>query len=182
MRIGHARVLRALAAAALVAAIAPPCARSGEETMPELQLVSPAFTHGQPIPARYTADGEDVSPPLAISGAPSGTASFALICDDPDAPVGTWVHWVVWNLPAGTDRLEEGKLPAGSATGRNSWGRGGWGGPSPPSGTHRYFFKLFALDTTLELSPATDAKGLERAISGHVLARAELMGTYSRRR
>ncbi len=150
--------------------------------MPQLQLVSPAFTQGQPIPARYTADGENVSPPLVISGAPAGTASFALISDDPDAPVGTWVHWVVWNLPAGTVRLEEGKLPAGSATGRNSWGRSGWGGPSPPSGTHRYFFKLFALDTTLELSPATDAKGLERAMSGHVLGRAELMGTYSRRR
>ena len=150
--------------------------------MPPLELVSPAFTQGQPIPARYTADGEDVSPPLAISGAPVGTESFALICDDPDAPVGTWVHWVVWNLPAETARLEEGKLPAGSATGRNSWGRSGWGGPSPPSGTHRYFFKLFALDTTLELSPATDAKGLERAMSGHVLGRAEVMGTYSRRR
>ncbi len=150
--------------------------------MPPLELVSPAFTQGQPIPARYTADGEDVSPPLAISGAPVGTASFALICDDPDAPVGTWVHWVVWNLPAETARIEEGKLPAGSAAGRNSWGRSGWGGPSPPSGTHRYFFKLFALDTTLELSPATDAKGLKRAMSGHVLGRAELMGTYSRRR
>jgi Raf kinase inhibitor-like YbhB/YbcL family protein len=108
--------------------------------------------------------------------------SFALIVDDPDAPMGTWVHWVVWNIPAPATGIAEGKLPEGAVSGRNSWRRNGWGGPSPPSGTHRYFFKLYALDTVLELPHTTDAAGLERAMKGHVLGQATLMGTYSRGR
>jgi Raf kinase inhibitor-like YbhB/YbcL family protein len=143
-------------------------------------IASPAFSAGQPIPPRFTADGSDVSPELRIENPPSGVAAFALIMDDPDAPVGTWVHWVVWNLPAATEIIAEGSLPEGAVEGRNSWGRNHYGGPAPPSGTHRYFFKLYALDTTLEIPESTAKAGLERAMQGHVLAEATLMGTYRR--
>lgn len=166
------RILVAAAAAAAAVAVWP-----GEDAM---RLTSSAFADGEPIPPRFTADGEDVSPPLEIAGAPEGTRSLALICDDPDAPMGTWVHWVVWNLPADTARIEEGTLPEGAAEGRNSWRRAGWGGPSPPSGRHRYIFKLFALDVELELPETTDASALRKAMEGHVLARGELLGTYAR--
>jgi len=145
-----------------------------------LSISSPAFENGRPIPPRFTADGIDVSPELRIDGLPEGTASLALIMDDPDAPMGTWVHWVVWNIPAGVAVIEEGSEPVGSVGGRNSWGRTGYGGPAPPSGTHRYFFKLYALDTTLELSPTADKATLEQAMEGHIGATAELMGTYTR--
>jgi Raf kinase inhibitor-like YbhB/YbcL family protein len=166
----------------LVAAAALP-AGAQEDTMPAtFRVTSPAFPQGQPIPARFTADGADISPELHLLDTPPGTASFALVMDDPDAPVGTWVHWVVWNLPAATAKIPEGSLPAGAVEGRTSWGRAGYGGPAPPSGTHRYFFKVYALDTILDLPSSTDAKGLERAVQGHVLARAELMGTYTRGR
>ncbi len=157
-----------------------------EVVMPDsataFRLTSPAFADGTSIPKRHTADGEDLSPKLVIAGAPAAVKSFALIADDPDAPVGTWVHWVVWSIPAGVTEIAEGKLPEGAVSGRNSWRRNGWGGPSPPSGTHRYFFKLYALDTVLELPQTTDAAGLERAMKGHVLGQATLMGTYSRGR
>ena len=145
-------------------------------------VTSPAFTHGTAIPPNFTADGADVSPELVLANPPAGAASFALVMDDPDAPVGTWVHWVAWNLPADTRAIPEGALPAGAVEGRNSWGRAGYGGPAPPSGTHRYFFKVYALDTTLNLPTSTDKAGLERATKGHILAEAELMGTYSRGR
>lgn len=159
---------------------AGPGSGKGEAAV-KLTLTSPAFEDGQPIPPRFTADGADVSPPLEVSGIPEGTASLALIMDDPDAPMGTWVHWVVWNIPSGTRRIEEGRLPAGAVQGRNSWGRNAYGGPAPPSGTHRYFFKLYALDCELDLSPGADKAALLAAMEGHVLAQAELMGTYSRR-
>jgi len=148
--------------------------------MASFTLTSPAFAAGKPIPPRFTADGADVSPPLTIGDPPPGTASFALIMDDPDAPMGTWVHWVVWNIPAATREIPEGRLPSGAVEGRNSWHRTGYGGPAPPSGTHRYFFKLYALDITLDLPAATGKAELLRAMEGHVLAKAELMGTYSR--
>jgi Raf kinase inhibitor-like YbhB/YbcL family protein len=146
-----------------------------------LTLTSPAFAQGEEIPPRYTNDGEDISPPLVIAGAPQGTAAFALIMDDPDAPGSTWVHWVVWSIPAGTREIATGKLPEGAVEGRNSWGRNGYGGPAPPSGTHRYFFKLFALDVVPDLPTRAGAAALRRAIEGHVLATAELMGMYRRR-
>jgi Raf kinase inhibitor-like YbhB/YbcL family protein len=156
-------------------------AASGEEAVDlTFSINSPAFSDGQPIPPRFTADGSDVSPEIRIENPPASVASFALIVDDPDAPVGTWVHWVVWNLPATTDTTAEGSLPDGAVEGRNSWGRNAYGGPSPPSGTHRYFFKLYALDTVLDLPTNTDKAGLERAMQGHVLAEAVLMGRYSR--
>ena len=148
-------------------------------------LISSAFSQGGAIPAQYTCDGADVSPPLSWGGGPAGTAAFALICEDPDAPVGNWVHWVVYNIPAGRDSLPEG-LPAvgqledGTVQGVNGWGRTGYGGPCPPSGTHRYFFRLYALDSLLELPAGANASELREAMSGHVLDEAELMGVYSR--
>lgn len=145
-----------------------------------LAITSPAFADGQPIPAKYTADGANISPELTVANPPAGTACFALIVDDPDAPMGTWVHWVAWNIPASTTKIPEGRLPAGSLEGRNSWGRTGYGGPSPPSGTHRYHFKLYALDRPLELARTADKQTLIDAMEGRVLARAQLTGTYRR--
>lgn len=149
------------------------------------ELKSTAFAQGEAIPRLYTCDGQDISTPLAWSDPPPDTQSFAIICDDPDAPVGNWIHWVLYNLPGNTRSLAENippdaELPDGSRHGTNSWGRLGYGGPSPPGGTHRYFFKLFALDTVLELLSGAAKEQLLDAMEGHVLAEAELMGVYSR--
>jgi hypothetical protein len=148
-------------------------------------LTSTAFTNHGPIPALYTCEGRNVSPPLAWSGVPHGTRSLALIVDDPDAPdpaapQRVWVHWVLYNLPASTTELHEAVsvLPAGTVQGLNDWQNPGYGGPCPPIGTHRYFHKLYALDTVLpELRRPTKAQ-LESAMHGHILAKAELVGTY----
>lgn len=164
-----------LACAAVVAATTEEEAMEGT-----FAISSPAFSQGRPIPARFTADGPDISPELRIENAPAEVAAFALIMDDPDAPVGTWVHWVVWNLPPTTRTIAEGSLPDGAVEGRNSWGRNEYNGPAPPSGTHRYFFKLYALDTALQLPGGTDKAGVQRAMQGHVLAETALMGTYRR--
>ncbi len=164
-----------------VAAAFGAAAAAGEETV-TMTVESPAFQDGAAIPARYTADGADVSPPLVIRNVPEGTRSLALVMDDPDAPMGTWVHWVAWNLPEDTSEIPEGRLPEGAVEGVNSWGRRGYGGPAPPSGTHRYFFRVYALDTVLELPPTTNKAGLLEAMKGHVLAQAVLMGRYSRGR
>lgn len=150
-----------------------------------MQLTSPAFADGGLIPRRYTCDGDDASPPLAWSGVPATTVSLALIADDPDAPRGTWVHWVLYNLPATTTSLPEAlptdeRLPNGALQGRNDFRRTGYGGPCPPSGTHRYFFKLYALDTVLSLEPGATKQQLLQAMEGHVLAEAQLMGRYAR--
>jgi len=152
-------------------------------------LTSAAFKDGAPIPAKYTCDGVDVSPPLAWSGAPAGTRSVALIADDPDAPGGTWVHWVLYNLPAEVSDLPENiakveSLDLGGARqGRNDFRRPGYGGPCPPPGpAHRYFFKLYALDTRLELKAGAQKKDVEAALEGHALGSAQLMGTYARQR
>lgn len=160
--------------------------QEGGKTM-SFQIKSPAFENGQPIPVKYTGQGKDVSPPLEWSGAPAGTKSFALINDDPDAPVGTWVHWVIYDIPANATNLAENipakeTLPDGSKQGLNDWGRVGYGGPMPPPGKpHRYFFKLYALDTVLNLKPRATKAELLRAMQGHILAQAELMGTYQRK-
>lgn len=153
--------------------------------VPPFELSSSAFAHQAPIPVKYSCDGENISPPLAWSDPPGGTVSFALINDDPDAPVGVWVHWVLYNIPAEIRELREAipaqdELADGSLHGQNSWGRVDYGGPCPPSGTHRYFFKLLALDSMLELGPGADTQTLTAAMEGHILAEAELMGTYSR--
>ena len=152
-----------------------------------MKLESSAFSSAQPVPQKHTCDGPDVSPALSWSDVPQGTKSFALIADDPDAPVGTWVHWVIFNLPAQTHALPEGvpktDSAAGGIQGRNDFGKVGYGGPCPPPGKpHRYFFKLYALDTPLDLRASAKKQDVERAMQGHVLAQAELMGTYQRRR
>jgi Raf kinase inhibitor-like YbhB/YbcL family protein len=150
-------------------------------------LITAAFRDGTGIPVKYTCDGVDVSPPLSWSGAPAGTRSFALIADDPDAPAGTWVHWVLYNLPADVSELPENiakveSLDLGGARqGRNDFRRPGYGGPCPPPGpAHRYFFKLYALDAPLPLKAGAQKKDVEAAMEGHVLATAQLMGTYAR--
>ena len=154
-------------------------------------LGSDSFAADGEIPQRYTCEGEDVSPQLAWSGAPEGTRSFALIVDDPDAPDPaaprmTWVHWVLYNLPAGSRELPAevatSDLPEGTREGLNDWKRTGYGGPCPPIGRHRYFHKLYALDTVLPDLGKVTKKELGAAMKGHVLARAELMGTYQKRR
>jgi Raf kinase inhibitor-like YbhB/YbcL family protein len=151
-----------------------------------MELKSQAFAAGEMIPAKYTCDGQDISPPLRWSDPPAGTIEFALISDDPDAPVGTWVHWVMWNIPANASALDENlpktaSLPNGTKQGTTDFRRIGYGGPCPPSGTHRYYFKLYALDTALNLPASTIKKDLEKAMQGHILGQAELMGTYRRR-
>ena len=152
-------------------------------------LTSAAFKDGATIPGKYTCDGVDVSPPLAWSGAPAGTRSFALVADDPDAPGGTWVHWVLYNLPADVSELPENiakveSLDLGGARqGRNDFRRPGYGGPCPPPGpAHRYFFKLYALDTRLQLKAGAQKKDVEAVMEGHVLGTAQLMGTYARQK
>ena len=151
-----------------------------------LAIQSTVFAANQPIPAVYTCEGKDMSPPLAWVGTPAGTKSLALIVDDPDAPdpaapQRTWVHWVLYDIPAGTMRLPEAvearALPPGTREGRNDWGRTGYGGPCPPIGRHRYFFKLYALDTVLPDLREPDKAALEQAMKGHVSEHAELVGT-----
>jgi Raf kinase inhibitor-like YbhB/YbcL family protein len=149
------------------------------------ELTSTAFAQEEPVPAKYSCDGDNVSPPLQWSDPPDGTQSFALIMDDPDAPVGTWIHWVLYDLPADARDLPEAipsdaDLSDGSRHGENSWGRTDYGGPCPPSGTHRYFFKLYALDTVLDLEAGATKDQLLQAMEGHILAETELMGTYSK--
>ncbi len=162
----------------------PSLPAQGGETM-AFALTSSAFTQDGMIPSKYTCDGQDISPPLTWREPPEETQSFALIADDPDAPMGTWVHWVIYNIPADARELAEGtpqdtELSDGSRQGKNSWPKLGYGGPCPPSGTHRYFFKLYALDTILELEPGANKKQLLKAMEGHILAETELMGKYSR--
>ncbi len=155
------------------------------------RLTCAGFAPGAEIPALYTCEGRDLSPPLAWSGAPTGTRSLALIVDDPDAPDPaaprvTWAHWVLYNLPATTSGLPEGVpsagLPAGTREGLNDWKQAGYRGPCPPIGRHRYVHKLYALDTTLPDLGTPTAVALEEAMQGHVLAKAELIGTYQKRR
>jgi Raf kinase inhibitor-like YbhB/YbcL family protein len=145
------------------------------------QLISTAFEQGGPIPAKYSCKGEDISPSLAWGDPPTGTQSLALIMDDPDAPGGTWDHWIVLDISTDLRELPEG-IKAGDLGvifGKNSWGRSDYGGPCPPSGTHRYFFKLYALDTTLNLDETAGKSQVMAAMEGHVLAEADLMGTFS---
>jgi Raf kinase inhibitor-like YbhB/YbcL family protein len=151
-----------------------------------MQMTSSAFSAGETIPNKFTYDGPDVSPQLKWNAPPSGTQSLALIMDDPDAPVGTWVHWVLYDLPANTQELPEGvakqeQLSSGARQGRNDFGKIGYGGPCPPpSKPHRYFFKLYALDAKLGLKAGATKANVELAMKGHILAQAELMGTYGR--
>jgi Raf kinase inhibitor-like YbhB/YbcL family protein len=146
----------------------------------DFELTSGAFAQGQPIPRRHTCEGEDVSPPLAWSGVPEGTVSLALVVDDPDAPSGTFTHWLAWGIDPALDGLREGE--AAPVEGRNDFGSAGWRGPCPPPGhgPHRYFFKLHALDGELDLPAGAEKAEVEQAIEGRALAVAELTGTYER--
>jgi hypothetical protein len=151
----------------------------------DIKITSTAFAEGSMIPKRYTCDGEDVSPPLAWSGVPDGTKSLALICDDPDAPMGTWIHWVLFNIPADRKELPTSVPPqkvieSGAKHGVNDFRKFGYGGPCPPGGTHRYYFKLYALDTELELEAGVTKAQLLKAMEGHILAQGQLMGRYKR--
>lgn len=150
-----------------------------KETL-SMKITSSAFQHNQTIPAKYTCDGENISPPLTISEVPEGTQSLLLINDDPDAPAGTWVHWTIWNIDPATAEIAENSVPQGAVEGITSFGSAGYGGPCPPSGEHRYFFKLYALDTTLDLDSKADKAQLEKVMEGHILAEGELIGLYSR--
>ncbi|HUH63678.1 MAG TPA: YbhB/YbcL family Raf kinase inhibitor-like protein [Terracidiphilus sp.] len=149
-----------------------------------LTLTSSAFASGAAIPPQFTCKGHDVSPALEWSGAPANVAGFAVIMDDPDAPAGTWVHWVLWDLPASAHSLPQGvpkreQVSDGARQGRNSFGKIGYGGPCPPAGqTHRYFFRLYALDAKPDLAAGADRDALDAAMKGHVLAQGEYMGTF----
>ena len=150
-----------------------------------MKITSPSFSEGGMIPERFTCDGTDISPELSWSGIPNGAQSLALICDDPDAPMGTWVHWVLFNIPPDETGLSaqvkpESSLSNGAMHGTNDFRRLGYGGPCPPGGIHRYYFKLYALDTKLNLKSGATKAEVETAMKGHILAEAQLMGKYSR--
>ena len=151
----------------------------------KIEISSPAFKNNGTIPKQYTCDGRNISPPLSWNGISADTKSLALICDDPDAPMGTWVHWVIYNMPPTSKGLQEGVLPIPefahtARQGITDFKKIGYGGPCPPNGTHRYFFKLYALDTKLNLESGATKKQLEDAMKGHVVAQAELIGKYKR--
>jgi len=151
----------------------------------EIKVASTAFPEGGAIPSKYTCDGQNVSPPLAWDSVPEGTKSLALISDDPDAPMGTWVHWVLYDLPPDARSLSENVPPDptlsnGAKQGKNDFRKSGYGGPCPPSGTHRYFFKLYALDAVVNLAAGATKPQLLKAMEGHILAQGQLMGKYKR--
>jgi len=151
----------------------------------DIIIKSPAFVPGGKIPGKYTCDGMDISPPLTWTSGPEGTKTFALICDDPDAPMGTWVHWVLFNLPADITEFRENvpperELESGAKQGMNDFRKIGYGGPCPPGGVHRYFFKLYALDKKIDLEAGATKEELLKAMEGHILAEGQLMGRYER--
>ena len=186
--------LFSFSAALLLAAMNAACSRSDKAALPEdrstpmtIKITSPSFAEGQPIPAKYTCDGENISPPLRWDTSPEAAKSFALIYDDPDAPAGTWVHWVLYDLPATRRDLPEAvaakeDVLGGAKQGRNDFKQIGYGGPCPPQGgAHRYYFKLYALDTELSLKSGATKNEAEKAMKGHILAEGTLMGTYKRK-
>ncbi len=148
--------------------------------MSTFSIESPAFKNNGNIPKRYTCDGKDVNPPLVIQNVPNGAKSLALVVDDPDAPAGIWVHWVVWDIDPGIRRIGENSVPAGAIQGRNDFKKTNYGGPCPPSGTHRYFFKVYALDAKLSLKDNSTKLDIEAAMKGHILGEARIIGLYKR--
>lgn len=145
-----------------------------------MKLTSPAFKNNEKIPAKYTCDGDDINPPLQIDEVPTNTQSLVLIVDDPDAPAGDWVHWTLWNINPQIKEITENSIPKEAVEGMTDFGKPGYGGPCPPSGIHHYFFKLYALDTQLNLAPSINKTKVVLTIQGHILAQAELIGLYSR--
>jgi Raf kinase inhibitor-like YbhB/YbcL family protein len=146
-----------------------------------LKVLSPVFEHNGTIPSKYTCNGLNVNPPILIKYVPEGTKSLALIVDDPDAPAGIWVHWVLWNIHPGTKELREDAVPKGAQQGMNDFRKRSYDGPCPPSGTHRYFFRLYALDTTLTLRPDATKADLEKAMKGHIIEKAHIIGLNKRK-
>jgi Raf kinase inhibitor-like YbhB/YbcL family protein len=146
-----------------------------------MKLTSPDFSDGSSIPHRFTCDGEDISPTLKIDEVPQGAKSLVLIVDDPDAPGGTFTHWLIWNLTPDLTQITAENPSPGAVQGTNDFGALGYGGPCPPSGVHRYYFRLYALDVTLELAPKSKRKVVDAAIKGHIVGEATLMGRYSRK-
>jgi Raf kinase inhibitor-like YbhB/YbcL family protein len=185
IRVDRYLILSLLLALGCLATICA-CSHPSSETSPAtLELISTDFAPGGMIPNPLTCDGGDLSPALQWKAPPAATQSFALIADDPDAPVGTWVHWVIFDLPPNLRSLPQNfpkseQAADGSRQGKNDFDKIGYGGPCPPSGTHRYYFKLYALDTKLNLKPGSTKKEVERAMQGHILARGETIGRYSR--
>lgn len=155
--------------------------RTEARDMTALKISSSAFQHNAYIPAKFTCDGADMNPALVIENVPADAKSLALIVDDPDAPAGTWVHWVVWNISPDTKDIKEHAVPSGASQGMTDFRKRSYGGPCPPSGTHRYFFKLYALDTMLTIGADSIKAAVERAMQGHILAKAELIGLYKRK-
>lgn len=147
-----------------------------------MELTSSSFKQANPIPSLYTCEGKNISPPLAWKGAPDGTKSFVIIVDDPDAPSKTWVHWVLYNIPESVHEATEGNPPEKGFQGTNDFGKTGYGGPCPPSGVHRYFFKLYALDQVLNIPHGGSKEQVEKAMEGHILDQTELVGTYAKHR
>jgi hypothetical protein len=147
----------------------------------KMKVTSSAFEEGGDIPSKFSRDGHDINPDLRIEGAPTNAKSLVLIMDDPDAPVGLFTHWLVWNIDPKAAEIAEKSVPAGAVQGTNDYPNLGYGGPQPPSGTHRYYFKIFALDRTLDLPSGTKRKDLDKAMIGHVIGQGQLMGRYSHR-
>jgi len=148
--------------------------------MQKLRIESPEFGSNEMIPSKFTCEGQNTNPELKISGVGSNAKSLVLIMDDPDAPMGTWVHWTLWNIDPETAEIPQNSVPEGAVEGITSFKKPGYGGPCPPSGTHRYFFKLYALDTMLALGAKATASDIEKAMEGHILDSAELVGLYKR--
>jgi Raf kinase inhibitor-like YbhB/YbcL family protein len=169
---------KVIVAATLAVALAIVSFASGGAKM---KITSSAFQEGGNIPSKFTCDGGDTTPPLQIAEVPSGAKSLALVVDDPDAPSGLFTHWMVWNMSPQTNAIAEASTPKG-IHGINDFGKSGYGGPCPPSGTHRYYFKIFALDRELDLPPGTKRSQLDAAMKGHVVAQRDLMGRYSRKK
>ncbi len=165
-------------------AVAPQSAGSGasqNSTPTDMKIESSAFGPNGDIPVKFTCDGDNINPPLKFSGVPQNTQSLVLIMDDPDAPTGTWVHWILWNIPSNVVEIAEKSVPAGAVQGATSSGQNSYGGPCPPSGTHRYFFKVYALDAKLSIPSYSDKAALEKAMEGHVINQAQLVGLYKRK-
>jgi len=148
--------------------------------MGNLRLTSSAFDHNGDIPAKYTCQGDDINPPLKISSVPDGTTSLVLVVDDPDAPVGVWDHWIVWNIAAETASISENSIPQGAVQGANSWGRNDYGGPCPPTGTHRYRFSLYAISDALALAPGSSKGAVLSTLQGKILDQFTLVGLYEK--
>jgi Raf kinase inhibitor-like YbhB/YbcL family protein len=172
-------MLKGIVASACAIALAAIASFAAGEA--KMKITSSAFHEGASIPSKFTCDGADTSPPVQIADVPSGAKSLALIVDDPDAPSGLFTHWTVWNIPVQTGAIGEGSAPKG-VQGTNDFGKSGYGGPCPPSGTHRYYFKVFALDRELNLPFDAKRGQLDAAMKGHVIAQDELMGRYSRKK